>query len=247
MAGGWVAIVIIIVIAILSLIFGSPFGIFFSDEAGDSIPIGRAVTEINAEFQAKIDGKINALFSGGSYDEVKVVYEGDVEGDSATVNNWTDVLTVFSVKYMGENVEVVTITPGKVAELENVFHEMNELSTRTETKIEETTVVGDDYEEKTVTHTTLIIYVKVNSLTYEEAAAAYGFTAEQTEIANEMMSPDYYFMYAGLLGVDLLGGAVLTKIISNLPVGTQGAEVVKSRVDEAWNTVCDGCEGRPEV
>lgn len=136
-AGGWVAVVIIIVVAIIALVFGSAFGIFFSDEAGDGIPISQAVTEINADFQVKIDSKINELSSGGIYDEVKVVYEGDVDGDSATVNNWTDVLTVFAVKYMGENVEVFTITPEKVDALRNVFNEMNKLSTRTETISEE--------------------------------------------------------------------------------------------------------------
>lgn len=239
-AGGWIAVFIIIVVAVIALILGSAFGIFFSDEAGDGIPISQAVTEINAEFQAKTDGKINELSAGGSYDEVKVVYEGDVDGDSATVNNWTDVLTVFAVKYMRENVEVVTITQDKVDELKNVFNEMNGLSARTEIKTGETAASGD---EETVTHTTLIIYIKVNSLTYEEGAAAYGFTSEQIEIADEMMSPDYYSLYAELLGVDLYGGADLTEIISNLPVGTEGAEVVKVALTKLGSPYVMGAKG----
>ncbi|MGI5848872.1 MAG: NlpC/P60 family protein [Christensenellales bacterium] len=242
-AGGWVAVLIIIVVAVIALILGSAFGIFFSDEAGDGIPISQAVTEISADFQAKIDGKIDELSSGGLYDEVKIVYEGDIDGDSAVCNNWTDVLTVFAVKYMGENVEVITITPEKVDELKNVFYEMNELSTCTETIVEETTVTNDDDEEETVTHTTLIIYVKVNSLTYEEGAAAYNFTTEQIEIADEMMSPDYYTLYAELLGVDLLGGADLTEIISNLPLGTEGAEVVKAAVTKLGAPYVMGAKG----
>jgi hypothetical protein len=242
-AGGWVAVLIIIVVAVITLIVGSAFGIFFADEAGDGIPISQAVTEISADFQAKIDGKIDALSSGGTYDEIKVVYEGDVDGDSAICNNWTDVLTVFAVKYMGENVEVITITQDKVDELKNAFYKMNELSTRTDTETEETTVTGDDGEEETVTHTTLIIYVKVNSLTYEEGAAAYGFTDEQMEIADEMMSPDYYTLYAELLGVDLLDGADLTEIISNLPVGTEGAEVVKAAITKLGSPYVMGAKG----
>jgi cell wall-associated NlpC family hydrolase len=242
-AGGWVAVLIIIVVAVIALIVGSAFGIFFSDEAGDGIPISQAVTEISADFQAKLDGKIDALSLGGTYDEIKVVYEGDVDGDSATINNWTDVLTVFAVKYMGENVEVITITQDKVDELKNVFYKMNEMSTRTDTETEETTVTGNDGEEETVTHTTLIIYVKVNSLTYEEGAAAYGFTDEQMEIADEMMSPDYYTLYAELLGVDLLDGADLTEIISNLPVGTEGAEVVKAALTKLGSPYVMGAKG----
>lgn len=242
-ASGWVAVVIIIVVAVIALILGSAFGIFFSNETGDGIPISQAVTVINAGFQAKIDAKIASLSSGGSYDEVKVVYEGDVDGDSATVNNWTDVLTVFAVKYMGQDVDVMTITQDKVDELENVFNEMNELSARSETKTEETTVIGDDGEEETVTHTTLIIYVKVTSQTYEEGAVEYGFTAEQMEIADEMMSPDYYALYAELLGVDLYGGADLTEIISNLPVGTEGAEVVKAALTKLGSPYVMGAKG----
>ena len=99
-AGGWVAVLIIIVVAVIALILGSAFGIFFSDEAGDGIPISQAVTEISADFQTKIDDKIDELSSGGSYNEVKIVYEGDIDGDSAVCNNWTDVLTVFAVKYI---------------------------------------------------------------------------------------------------------------------------------------------------
>lgn len=242
-AGGWVAVVIIIVVAVIALIFGSAFGIFFSDEAGDGIPISQAVTEINAEFQAKIDSKIDSLSSGGSYDEIKIIYEGDVDGDSATVNNWTDVLTVFAVKHMGENVDVVTITPEKVDELKNVFNEMNQLSTRTKTETVETTIIGDDGEEKTITRTTLIIYINVSSLTYEEGATAYGFSAEQIEIVDEMMSPDYYVLFAELLGIDLLGGADLTQIISNLPVGTQGTEVVKVALSKLGAPYVLGAKG----
>ena len=242
-AGGWVAVVIIIVVAVIALIFGSAFGIFFSDDAGDGIPISQAVTEINADFQAKIDGKIDALSSGGSYDDVKVVYEGDVDGDSDTVNNWSDVLTVFAVKYMGEDVEVITITQDKVDELGNVFNEMNELSARTETVSEETTTTNGDGEEETVTHTTLVIYIKVNSLTYEEGASAYGFTSAQIEVADEMMSPDYYTLYAELLGVDLLGDADLTEIISNLPVGTESAAVVKAALTKLGAPYVLGAKG----
>ncbi len=148
-----------------------------------------------------------------------------------------------TISSMGENVEVITITPEKVDELRNVFNEMNEFSTRTEIVSEETTITGEDGEEENVTHTTLIIYVKVGSMTYEEGAAAYGFTSEQMEIADEMMSPDYYALYADLLGVDLLGDADLTEIISHLPVGTEGAEVIKTAVTQLGAPYVRGAKG----
>jgi cell wall-associated NlpC family hydrolase len=72
---------------------------------------------------------------------------------------------------------------------------------------------------------------------------AYGLTAEQMEIADEMMSPDYYALYAELLGVDLLGGANLTQIISNLPVCTQGADVVKVALTKLGSPYVMGAKG----
>ena len=139
--------------------------------------------------------------------------------------------------------EVITITQDKVDELENIFNEMNELSVRTETVSEETTTTDDDGEEETVTYTTLIIYIKVNSLTYGEGASAYGFTSDQIEVADEMMSPDYYTLYAELLGVDLLGDADLTEIISNLPVGTEGADIVKAALTKLGAPYVMGAKG----
>jgi cell wall-associated NlpC family hydrolase len=56
----------------------------------------------------------------------------------------------------------------------------------------------------------------------------YNFTAEQIQIADEMMSPEYYTLFAELLGVDILGGADLTQIRSNLPHGTKGADIVEA-------------------
>ena len=234
---------IIFAIVLLVLLLATAFGIFFSGGAEGGVPIREAVTDINTEFQAKIDEKINEL-SAGDYDEVKIVYEGDYDGDSSVVNNWNDVLTIFSVKYsIGENIEVMTITPEKVDELQNVFFKMNEFTTRTETSTVETTITNDDGEEETVTSTTLTIYIKVNSLTYEDGGAVYNFNNEQMGFADEMMSPDYYVLFAELLGVDIYGGADLTEIISNLPVGTKGAEVVKAALTQVGAPYVWGAKG----
>ncbi|MDP0919205.1 NlpC/P60 family protein, partial [Klebsiella pneumoniae] len=42
---------------------------------------------------------------------------------------------------------------------------------------------------------------------------------------------------------DLLGGADLTKIISNLPVGTEGAEVVKAALTKLGSPYVMGAKG----
>lgn len=242
-AGAWAVIGIVFVVVLLVLFLATAFGIFFSGGTDGEVPIREAVQDISADFQTEIDEKINAL-SSGDYDEVKVVYEGDFDGDSPALNNWADVLTVFAVRYsIGENVEVLTITPEKVDELRTVFRDMNKLDIRTETTSTEITVTGEDGEEETVTYTTLTIYIKINSLSYEDGGAIYGFDDEQMEFADEMMSPDYYVLFAELLGVDIYGGADLTAIISNLPVGTTGAEVVTAALTKVGSPYVWGAKG----
>jgi hypothetical protein len=104
-------------------------------------------------------------------------------------------------------------------------------------------VTGEDGEEETVTYTTLIIYIKINSLSYEEGGVIYGFDDEQMEFSDEMMSPDYYVLFAELLGVDIYGGANLTEIVSNLPVGTKSAEVVKVALTKVGAPYVWGAKG----
>lgn len=237
-AGGWIAVVIILLICLIAMIVGSAFGIFFSgDEAvGNSMSINQAVTSINDEFQADIQSRVDSIAAQGSYDEVRVEYEGDIEGDSDTPNNWSDVLTVYSVKTTGEDMEVLTFDEERMAALKDIFNQMNQISTRHEIITEEVPVETPSPppsgspapEPQTVTTTRLVVYVTVNSQTYEDAAAHYGFTDDQVKIADEMMSPEYYTLFASLLGVDVTGGADLTQIISGLPVGEKGTAIVEA-------------------
>ncbi len=229
-AGGWIAVLIILLICLVAMLVGSVFGVFFSgDEAvGNSMTISQAVTQINDGFQADIQARADALAAHGSYDEVRIVYEGDLEGDSDAPNNWTDVLTIYSVKTTSEDMEVLTFDEERLALLKDVFNQMNQVSTCHEVIRE--TVPADPFSpsSQSRTQTVLIVYVTVISQAYKEAAAHYGFTEEQMELAEELMSPEYYTLFASLMGVDITGGADLTQIISNLPLGERGTVIVEA-------------------
>lgn len=233
-AGGWVAVVVILVICLIALIVGSVFGIFFSNDpaAGNSLTVNQAVIEINSDFQANIQSQIDEIKSRDTYDEVEIIYEGDIEGDSDMPNNWVDVLTIYAVKYTGEDMDVLTFDETRKAALQDIFNEMNKVSVRYEVETEEVPAESTDHAPSPAPtpqiKKTLIIYVRVASQTYEEAATHYNFTAEQVQMADEMMSPEYYTLFAELLGVDILGGADLTQIRSNLPHGTKGADIVEA-------------------
>jgi len=229
-AGGWIAVVVVLVIALVGLLLGSVFGIFFSNET-DGQPMSEAVSEISAGFQSGIGAKIEQLKTGGDYDEVQIVYEGDGDGDSANVNNWSDVLAVYAV-LLNTNVEagteVVTITPEKLGKLQSYFDDMNQVAYSTEVQSETHTEVNDEGEEETVTTTTLIIRVRITSLSNEDAADLYHMSEEQRELLDELMQPEYAALFAAITGVDVWDGVNMTEIVSGLPVGTTGAEVVKA-------------------
>lgn len=237
LAGGWVAIAVILIICTIALIVGSAFGIFFSNDpsVGNSMTVNQAVIEINNDFRAKIQSQIDALKSRNTCDEVEIIYEGDVEGDSDIPNNWSDVLTIYAVKYTGQDMDVLTFDETRKAALENIFNEMNKISAlRHEVKTVKAPAESTSPAPSPSTTPTpqikkiLIVYVRVTSQTYEQAAAHYNFTADQIQIADEMMSPEYYSLFAELLGVDVTGGADLTQIRSNLPTGTKGAVIVEA-------------------
>lgn len=228
-AGGWIAVVIILVVAIVALILGSVFGIFGSNDT-EGLKMSDVVTEINADYRGSIDAKIAEL-SAGDYDEVKIEYEGDMDGDSESINNWTDVLGIYAVKATTDEddpVDVITITEEKKALLRDIFYAMNRTSYRTEVKTERIDR-DEDSEQPSPSgeKKTLIIHITVVSQDYESAAAERSFDENQMQLLTELMSPAYYSMFAELIGVDVYGGENMTDILRDLPVGAMGSEVIQ--------------------
>ncbi len=124
-AGGWIAVVVIIVICLIGLIVGSCFGIFFSGEdSGTGQTMRQAVQEINADYQSQIDTTRATII----YDEL------EMSGSRAV---WPEVLAVYAVKTTtdpNDPQEVATVDDAKKAILKDIFWRMNELSSRTESK-----------------------------------------------------------------------------------------------------------------
>lgn len=84
-AGGWIAVVVIIVICLIALLLGSVFGIFFSGEdSGTGMSMQTVVQEINAEYDTKLQAEKDAV----SYDVL------EMSGSRAV---WKDVLAVYAV------------------------------------------------------------------------------------------------------------------------------------------------------
>lgn len=240
--GGWVAVVIIIV-AVLVIALLAMFGVFSANEAADgSKPMTEAIESINAGFQSEMQNRIAELSSQSGADVVEVIYEGDMEGAESPVPNWADVVGVYSIKTSmdEENPSDITmVTPENTERLRAVFNDMNTASYRTETETETITVtdeygaivLDEDGEPVTETKTTLYIYVNVSSMDYRDGAELYHFNADQIEMLNELMLPDYYPLFAELLGDTVGDGGEYgfgLDINPDLPPNELGAQIVQA-------------------
>ena len=241
-AGGWVAVVIIIV-AVLVIALLAMFGVFSANEAADgSKPMTEAIESINAGFQSEMQNRIAELSSQSGASVVEVIYEGDMEGAESSVPNWADVVGVYSIKTSmdEENPSDITmVTPENTERLRAVFNDMNTASYRTETETETITVtdeygaivLDEDGEPVTETKTTLYIYVNVSSMDYRDGAELYHFNADQIEMLNELMLPDYYPLFAELLGDTVGDGGEYgfgLDINPDLPPNELGAQIVQA-------------------
>ena len=134
-AGGWVAILAIVVICLIGLIAASPFGIFFSGEdSGTGQTMPTVVQEINLEYESKLE----EIESNAAHDRL------ELSGSRAV---WPEVLAVYAVKATTDPdnpQEVATMDDRKKDLLKEIFWAMNEISHRTETATTTQTVETDD-------------------------------------------------------------------------------------------------------
>ena len=203
-AGGWVAVVIILLICLIALIVGSCFGLFFgSDSTGTGTSVTQAVSTLNGEYMAHIQEIENTT----AHDRQEIT-----SNDGVLSINWEDVLAVFSAKVTGaENgSQVASLDDAQVEELRNIMWEMNAVasSTRTESHEVEITEVGEDGKETTRTETVTetILVITITHKTAEEMAQQYRFNARQNEYLALMSEPENQNLWGELLGGFVGGG-----------------------------------------
>jgi cell wall-associated NlpC family hydrolase len=193
------------------------------------IPMTEAIAQINADFQANINAQVEAIKASETFDDAKVEYAGDMDGDSYAVNNWADVLSIYAAATMYDELKFLTITPENIGKLRDIYNEMNQLEFYTNKT--SGPAANADPNAPPATVTTLTVYVSVNSLTYSDGALLHDFDSKQLSLLERLMSPSYYTYFADLLGVDVYDGTKseeLQQIIASLPEGTKGEAIVKS-------------------
>ena len=177
-AGGWVAVVIILLICLIALIVGSCFGLFFgSDSTGTGTSVTQAVST-----QRGISGPHSGDRDANPHDRMETT-----SNDGKLSINWEDVLAVFSAKVTGaeDGAQVASLDDAQVDELRNIMWEMNAVasSTRTESHEVEVTEVDEDGNETTHTETVTetILEITITHKTPDEMARQYNFNSRQNE------------------------------------------------------------------
>ena len=123
--------------------------------------------------------------------------------------------------------EVATMDDNKKQLLKDIFWEMNEISSRTESKTETQITESDDGHgnivetETTVTQTYL--YITVSHKTAEEMADKYGFNEEQRQQLSELLAEENNSLWSAVLyGITIGDGEIVTVALSQ--VGNAGGE-----------------------
>lgn len=217
-AGGWIAVVIILIICMIGLLIGSIFGIFFSGEdSGTGQTMQTAMQEINADY----DSRMEEIKSSNHYDIL------EISGSRVT---WKEVLAFYAVKMTTDTddpQEVATVDNGKKELLKSIFWEMNEISHRTQIKTEKQIIESVDGHgnivetETSVTRTYL--YITVIHKTADEMADRYGFSTNQREQLAELLDEKNDLLWSQMLyGLSGSEGEIVTIALSQL--GNSGGQ-----------------------
>ena len=175
-AGGWISVVIILVICLAGFLIASPFGIFFSGSGEQSLP--QVIQSLSKEYYDR-------------FDLVKHNYVHDVLSfDGTMAINWPQVLAVYAVKVVNDPLdpgEVTTFDEKKIDKLRKILNEMNSF----------TYSVQNAQFDEGIKRTLTIHIAQKNAAAM---AQAYHFNAEEKAQLHELLSGDYADMWAQLLG-----------------------------------------------
>lgn len=167
-AGGWVAVVIIIVICMIAMVASSVYGVFFSKDLkskNNEPTIASETLKLEIEMAAKIEGikLLNLPYGACEVNHSKV--------------SWKDLLIIYSIKANGGNnqQEVMTLDKEKVKILHKVYWDMNEIKWHKSLD-----------KEKLVK-----LHIDIRGKSAQEMAAQYKFNKEQMQMLDDLLNPKY--------------------------------------------------------
>ena len=211
-AGGWIVVVMMVLICMIGLIVSSPFGIFFSGESsgtGQTMP--DAVREINQDYVGKLE-------------EIRIANAHDVLEMSGSHAVWSDVLAVYAVRTTTDPnspQEVATMDDDKKALLKEVFWAMNEVSYSIQTGPHVVVTETDDGYGNIVETSEIVeqttLYIAVSHKTADEMADIYNFTTDQRAQLAELLAEENRSIWSSVLyGIGTGDGEIVTVALSQI-------------------------------
>lgn len=187
-AGGWVAVIVIIVICLVALMCSSIFGIFFSSQktSANSITMNTVVAECNQEFS----DKLQSIQDSNPHDDY--VLEGSMA-------SWKDVLIVYTIKQSNgvNQQDVMTIDDNKKNVIKQIFWDMNSLTS--EVKDEMVTEQGTNADEMPKQVQKKVLHIKTNTKTLEQMKNDYHFSPAQNKQLAELTDNKYASLWNGVI------------------------------------------------
>lgn len=192
-AGGWISVIVIIVLCLAGALASSFYGIFFSAESSETgMNISTVIQEINADYDNRIDG-----LKSDEYDRIEI---------NGSKSNWKDVLSIYAVKTTTDPdnpMEIATVDENKKSILSNIFWDMNSIDTKAETRIETKEINSTDENGNEVITTeevtVKVLTISVNSKTADEMAIADSFNDKQKKYLAELMNESNDKLWASII------------------------------------------------
>ena len=190
-AGGWVAVLIIVIMVLAALVAGSVYAVFIPVENSEI-----TIYSVKSDLEREYHQKQSDLIAGQKYDILN--YEGDMAP-------WNEMFAVYAVKLnLGdEPQEVVRFDENKAEQLREIFWDMNSISLRTESKTSTVTRYETDAEGELVEIqekvTLVALTVVTDNMSADEISGEYGFSEKQEEMLNELLCDDNERFWADLI------------------------------------------------
>lgn len=187
-AGGWIVLVIVIVICMIGLLCSSIFGIFLSGSKTSSDAI--TVTDVIAECNQEFSNKLQTIQDQNPHDDY--VLDGNMA-------SWKDVLIIYTVKQSNglNQQEVVTMDNNKKTIFKQVFWDMNEVTS--EVKNETVTEQGANALEPPKQVQKKVLHIKITSKSIEEMKTKYYLNAMQLDQIKELSDEQYASLWSGVI------------------------------------------------
>ena len=168
LGGGTALFVVFSIVIVAGAFLASPLGILFADEqeSEDTVPLATAIAEIQGEYHAELERLQN-----GDFVSVQIIGQAP---------DWREVVAVFASKTAGaeDGIDVFTLDEERVELLRQVFWDMCEITTATQTVDVPDSDPDDDVDDS---HTGIALTITITAKTAEQMRLIYVFTKYQND------------------------------------------------------------------